>query len=268
MLLTAFVGMRLALKSPLPWLTVLYALVGIGLMACSAAVINHLVDRRIDLIMARTKLRPIATGKITPRNALIFSIILGLLGAMVLLWQVNVLTAILTFFTLIGYAVIYTMYLKRSTPQNIVIGGLAGAMPPMLGWVAMTGSVSLDSALLVAIIFIWTPPHFWALAIYRYNEYAKVEDIPMLPITHGIEYTKTQIILYSVLLLVTAALPYFSHLAGIIYLIGSLVFSVIFLYYAIRLKLSDDPIWGRTLFRYSIWYLALLFILLLIDHSF
>lgn len=267
MLLTAYVGMRLAVTGSLPWFTVAFGLIGIALMAGSAAVVNHLVDHRIDAIMARTKLRPIPTGKVAPLQAIIFSVILGISGFVILLCLVNWLTALLTFFTLLGYAVIYTMYLKRSTSQNIVIGGLAGAMPPMLGWVAMTGSISWDSAILVAIIFVWTPPHFWALAVYRHNEYAKIAQIPMLPITHGIEYTKTQIVLYSVAMLAVASLPYFSHLSGVIYLVGSSILGLVFLYYAIRMKLSDDISWGRTLFRYSILYLLLLFVLLLADHS-
>ncbi len=267
MLLTALVGMCLATKHPFPWFTSICGLVGIGLMASSAAVINHLVDSRIDAIMARTKLRPIPSGMVAPRQAMIFSAVLGLVGFIILIARVNVLTAILTFFTLIGYAVIYTMYLKRSTPQNIVWGGLAGAMPPLLGWVAITGSIDLPSIILVAIIFVWTPPHFWALAIYRHNEYAKVTDIPMLPITHGIDYTKRHIVWYSIALLIVASLPYFLHMSGWIYLLGSTLLGLSFLYYALRLRASKDVLLGRTLFRYSIVYLTLLFILLLIDHG-
>lgn len=267
MLLTAYVGMQLAVPGALPWLKIFFALVGIGLMASSAAVINHLVDHRIDAIMSRTQFRPIPSGAVAPWKAIVFSAVLGLFGFVILYTQVNILTAVLTFFTLIGYAFIYTMYLKRNTPQNIVLGGLAGAMPPLLGWVAMTGSIDMGGLILVAIIFVWTPPHFWALAIYRYNEYVKVAEIPMLPITHGIPYTKTHIILYSVLLLVVAWLPYFFNISGFIYFIGSTLLSLVFLYLAIRLKCSDDIRWGRTLFRYSIFYLTALFILLLVGHS-
>ncbi|MBX9705406.1 MAG: heme o synthase [Gammaproteobacteria bacterium] len=266
MLLTAYVGMQLAAPGKLPWLTVFFGLLGIGLMASAAAVVNHLVDYRIDAIMARTKYRPIPAGKITATKAIIFAAILGLIGFIILLLLVNTLTALLTFFTLLGYAVIYTMYLKRNTPQNIVLGGLAGAMPPMLGWTAISGSFDPNSLLLVAIIFIWTPPHFWALAIFRHTEYAKVENIPMLPITHGIEYTKTHVLLYTGLLLVVGWLPYIVGASGIIYFIGSTILGVIFLYYAIRLKLSSDVRWGQRTFRYSIVYLALLFIVLLVDH--
>lgn len=267
MLLTAYVGMQLATPGSLPWLKVLFGLLGIGLMASAAAVINHLVDSRIDALMARTKYRPIPAGKISTEKAIIFSIILGLIGFIILLFLVNMLTAMLTFFTLVGYAIIYTMYLKRNTPQNIVLGGLAGAMPPMLGWTAISGSFDPNSLLLVAIIFIWTPPHFWALAIFRHTEYAKVENIPMLPITHGIEYTKTQVLLYTGLLLVVGWLPYIVGSSGIIYFVGSTVLGAIFLYYAIRLRLSPDVRWGQRTFRYSIVYLALLFIVLLVDHA-
>ncbi len=265
MLLTAFVGMYLATPVSLPWSIVIYGLLGIGLMASSAAVVNHLVDHQIDAIMARTKLRPIPTGKIAPWKAIVFSIVLGAIGFVILIFLVNRLTAILTFFTLIGYAVIYTMFLKRTTSQNIVLGGLAGAMPPMLGWTAITGNFDPNSLLLVAIIFVWTPPHFWALAIYRHNEYAKIDGIPMLPITHGIDYTKTQVVLYSILLVVIAWLPTICGVSGWLYFIASTVLSLLFLYYAIRLKLSDDPRWGRILFRYSIIYLMLLFIVLFVD---
>jgi protoheme IX farnesyltransferase len=267
MLLTAYVGMHLAAPAMVAWQIIVFGLVGIGLMASSAAVVNHLVDHRIDAIMARTKMRPIPTGRVSPRNAIVFSVILGISGFVILWFLVNTLTAVLTLFTLVGYAFVYTLFLKRTTPQNIVLGGLAGAMPPMLGWLAVTGYFDVNSLILVAIIFVWTPPHFWALAVYRHNEYKKIAEIPMLPITHGIDYTKTHIVLYSVLLLVVAWLPYICNMSGVTYFIGATVLSIIFLYYAIRMKLSADVRWGRTLFRYSIIYLLILFIILFIDHS-
>lgn len=267
MLVTAYVGMHLATPAAVAWQIIVFGLLGIGLMACSAAVVNHLVDHRIDAVMARTKMRPIPTGKVSAQNAILFSAVLGIAGFIMLFTLVNQLTAILTLFTLVGYAFIYTMYLKRTTPQNIVLGGLAGAMPPMLGWLAVTGHFDANSLILVAIIFIWTPPHFWALAVYRNNEYKKIAEIPMLPITHGIEYTKTHIVLYSILLLVVAWLPYICNVSGLTYFVGSTLLSVVFLYYAIRMKLSNDVRWGRTLFRYSIVYLFILFIVLFVDHS-
>tara|TARA_R110000868_G_scaffold69261_1_gene204182 strand:- start:58293 stop:59198 length:906 start_codon:yes stop_codon:yes gene_type:complete len=266
MLITAYVGMHLATPGLVSLWIVCFGLLGIALMAGSAAVINHLVDSKVDAIMARTKLRPIPTGKIDPMNALVFAIVVGLVGFVVLMVLVNTLTAVLTFATLIGYAIIYTMFLKRTTPQNIVLGGLAGAMPPMLGWTAVTGTFEPNSLLLVAIIFIWTPPHFWALAIYRYNEYKKVADIPMLPITHGIPFTKTLILLYTVLLLAVSWLPFVVGMSGLTYFIGATVLGLIFLYYAVKLKINDDPKIGRATFRYSIIYLFILFVFLFVDH--
>jgi protoheme IX farnesyltransferase len=266
MLITAYVGMQLASPGFVPLLPTFWGLLGIGLMASSAAVVNHIVDQKIDAQMARTQLRPLPTGKMTTLNAAIFALVLAVSGFFILLMKVNILTAVLTFFTSIGYAFIYTVFLKRTTPQNIVWGGLAGAMPPMLGWTAITGNFEWQSLILVAIIFIWTPPHFWALAIYRFNEYKKIEHIPMLPVTHGIPYTKNSILVYSVLLLPVAWLPFFAGMSGLLYLAGSTILGGIFLYYAIRLKRSDNPIWGRTLFRYSIMYLLILFVVLFIDH--
>lgn len=264
MLLTAFVGMYLA-SAHFIWDKIFWGLIGIGLMASSAAVVNHLIDYQIDAIMARTKLRPIASGQVPIGSAILFSIILGVLGMFVLWHWVNIFTAILTFSTLIGYALIYTLFLKRTTSQNIVLGGLAGAMPPMLGWSAISGHFDPQSLLLVAIIFVWTPPHFWALAIFRHNEYAQVADIPMLPITHSIDYTKTQIVLYSLLLCVVAWLPTICGLSGYLYFVFSTVLGLVFLYYALRLKFSNNLRWGQKLFRYSIVYLMLLFIVLFLD---
>jgi protoheme IX farnesyltransferase len=265
MLITAYVGMALAVPGFVPWRPLICGLVGIGLLASSAAVINHLVDRKIDAIMWRTKYRPIATGKVKPLNALLFSLLLGISGFVILLLWVNTLTAILTAFTLVGYAIIYTMFLKHATPQNIVIGGLAGAMPPLLGWTAVTGTLDANAWLLVIIIFIWTPPHFWALAIYRLEEYKKAH-VPMLPVTHGVRYTKISIVIYTVLLLLVSILPFIFAMSGLIYLVGAIVLGLIFLFYALRLLLTDNIQWSMQTFRYSIIYLFLLFIVLFADH--
>jgi protoheme IX farnesyltransferase len=266
MLVTAYVGMQLASPGWVPLDLAFWGLLGIGLMSSSAAVINHIVDQEIDAKMARTKRRPLPTGKISTRNAALFASILGVAGFVILFFKVNGFTSVLTFFALIGYAVIYTMFLKRMTPQNIVWGGLAGAAPPLLGWTAITGYFQWNSLILVAIIFIWTPPHFWALAIYRFNEYKKIEHIPMLPVTHGIAYTKNSILVYSVLLLIVGWLPCMVGMSGLVYFVGSTILGGVFLYYALRLKLSSDPLGGRTLFRYSIIYLLILFIVLFLDH--
>ena len=266
MLVTAYVGM--ALSSPsflLPWQPLVFGLLGIGLLASSAAAVNHVIDRRIDAIMWRTKHRPVPMGKVSPRDAISFAIVLGVVGFLMLALLVNMLTAVLTLLTLVGYAVIYTMYLKRATPQNIVIGGLAGAMPPLLGWTAMTGQMSADAWLLVMIIFVWTPPHFWALAIYRYEEYKKA-DVPMLPVTHGIEVTKNSIVAYTLLLVAVSLLPYVIGMSGSLYVIGALILNAIFVYYVLRLKKSKDIIWGMRTFRYSIIYLFALFIIMFMDH--
>lgn len=265
MLATALVGMCLASPGPLDWWVVLKGISGIGLCAASAAAINQLVDRRADAIMARTYHRPIPKGKIAPGKALLFSVLLGLTGLAILIFTVNWLTALLTFLSLIGYACVYTMYLKRATPQNIVIGGLAGAAPPLLGWSAITGSLDPNALLLVLIIYIWTPPHFWALALHRKEDYAKA-DIPMLPVTHGDEFTKLLVLLYTVLLSVITPLPYVVHMSGICYLIGSTFLNVGFLYYAISLKMTQTPLIAVKTFKYSIYYLLVLFILLLLDH--
>ncbi len=265
MLLTAVVGMCLALPGAIPLPLFCFGLLGIALCASSAAAVNHLVDRKIDLIMARTKKRPVAQGKIPPVNAIIFAVVLGGLGMTILLLFVNTLTAVLTFATLIGYAGIYTGYLKRATPQNIVIGGLAGAAPPLLGWTAVTGTLAPESLLLVLIIYAWTPPHFWALAIYRYDDYAAV-NIPMLPVTHGIPYTKLNIVLYTVLLVVVTALPFAIGMCGWIYFLSALALGARFLFWAVKLKNSNKPRVAMQTFRFSIVYLMLLFMALLVDH--
>lgn len=265
MLLTAVVGMCLSMPGLLPLGPLVFGLLGIAFCAGSAAAINHLVDRHIDAIMARTQKRPIAQGKIPPSKAMIFALALGAIGMLILFELVNTLTAILTFISLIGYAVIYTGYLKRATPQNIVIGGLAGAAPPLLGWTAMTGQLSAEPLLLVLIIYTWTPPHFWALAIYRNKDYQSA-DIPMLPVTHGIEFTKLNILLYTILLWVVSALPYAIGMSGLLYLSGAMVLGGRFLYWAYKLKKTDNNRVAMQTFRYSIVYLMVLFIFLLLDH--
>ncbi len=262
---TAVVGMFLAVPGMPPWGALLWGTLGIGLQAASAAAVNQIIDRNIDARMARTCGRPLVTGSLTMTESIAFATIIGLLGFAVLWVFVNPLTAVLTQFTLIGYAGIYTLYLKRATPQNIVIGGAAGAAPPVLGWVAVTGEVHAHALILFAIIFVWTPPHFWALAIDRRDDYAKA-DIPMLPVTHGIEFTRTQVLLYTVLLLVVTVLPFATGMSGWLYLIGALVLGGVFLYYAIRLKWWPTPGLPMRTFGYSIVYLMGIFTLLLVDH--
>lgn len=265
LLVTAVVGMCMAVPGWVGWGVFAPAMIGIGLMSGSAAAINHLVDRHIDARMARTLRRPLPSGALSPRHVLGFSAIIGSLGFVVLAVWVNMLTAWLTFASLIGYAVIYTMYLKRATPQNIVIGGLAGAAPPLLGWTAVTNEIHPFAVLLVMIVFTWTPPHFWALAVHRANDYAKA-DIPMLPVTHGVEFTKTCILLYTILLAVICLLPYVVGMSGVIYLVGSSVLSIWFLVYAWKLKFSPTKHTAYNMFKFSIWQLFALFILLLVDH--
>ena len=265
MLLTAVVGMYLAVPGWVPVDLLFFATLGIGLTASSAAAINHLVDKRIDAIMARTKKRPVAKGKISPRNAIAFASFLGVLGMLVLVLWVNTLTAVLTFASLIGYAGIYTGFLKRATPQNIVIGGLAGAAPPLLGWTAVTGHLAPGALVLVLIIFTWTPPHFWALAIYRLDDYRQAE-IPMLPVTHGVAFTKLQIVLYTVLLLMVSVLPTVIGMSGFIYLAGALLLGGRFLQWAIKLYRTEKNVVAMQTFRFSIVYLMLLFVFLLVDH--
>jgi protoheme IX farnesyltransferase len=265
MLLTVLVGMYLAVPGWVALPIVAAGLVGIGFCAGSAAAINHLVDKRIDALMARTQKRPIARGQIRPSQALAFALTLGIIGLGVLLYFVNVLTACLTFLTLIGYAGIYTGYLKRATPQNIVIGGLAGAAPPLLGWTAVTNQLDPHALLLVLIIFTWTPPHFWALAIYRFKDYQHAQ-IPMLPVTHGIQYTKLHILLYTILLVAVSMLPFAVGMSGWIYLLGALLLGTRFLYWAIVLFRSKEPVVAMRTFRFSIVYLMLMFLILLIDH--
>ena len=265
MLLTVIVGMFLATPGLIPISTVFASLLGIGLCASSAAAINHIVDKRIDALMARTKKRPVAHGRVSVIDALWFALIIGISGLVLLVYFVNSLTALLTFITLIGYAGIYTGYLKRATPQNIVIGGLAGAAPPLLGWTAVSNQLDPQALLLVLIIFTWTPPHFWALAIYRFDDY-KHAEIPMLPVTHGIMHTKLNILLYTILLVVVTLLPFIVKMSGLFYLLGAILLGLRFLYWAILLYRSEDKADAMRTFRFSIVYLMLLFVFLLIDH--
>lgn len=265
MLLTAVVGMCLAVPGSLPVQQSLLGLIGIGAMAGSAAAYNHLIDRRIDAIMVRTHKRPLPSGDLGSGEVFLFSTLLGACGFVVLYWGVNALTAWLTFVSLLGYAVVYTLYLKRATPQNIVIAGLAGAMPPLLGWTAVTGELHGNAWLLVMIIFIWTPPHFWALAIHRREDYAKA-DIPMLPVTHGVEFTKTSILLYTILLSLVCLLPVLVGMSGVIYLSLSCVLSAGFIYHAWKLKYRSEDKSAIETFKFSIYHLMMLFVALLLDH--
>lgn len=265
MLLTTVVGMYLAAPGWVALDKLAWALLGIGLMAGSAAAVNHIIDQRIDVLMRRTEKRPLPTGTVTPREATLFAILLGSVGLLILALFVNDLTAGLTFLALIGYAGIYTLYLKRATPQNIVIGGLAGAAPPLLGWTAVTNHIDPHSLLLVLIIFVWTPPHFWALAIHRYQDYAKAE-IPMLPVTHGIVYTKRSIFLYTLLLLAVSLLPFATHMSGWIYVLGAVALGLGFVYWAWILLMTQRSDAAVKTFRYSVFYLMVLFIVLLFDH--
>ncbi|QYJ78705.1 heme o synthase [Shewanella acanthi] len=265
MLLTVLVGMCLAVPGSLPVKPLIAGLIGIAMMAGSAAAFNHLIDRRIDGLMARTYNRPLPKGRVLVSRALLFASLLGAVGFWILYAFTNPLTAWLTFASLIGYAVIYTAYLKRATAQNIVIGGLAGAMPPLLGWTAITNQFHGHALLLVIIIFTWTPPHFWALAIHRRAEYAKV-DIPMLPVTHGVEFTKTCILLYTVLLALACLLPVLVGMCGPIYFVCSSLLSTGFIYKAWQLKYQDRQGLAMQLFRFSIYHLMLLFMALLVDH--
>jgi protoheme IX farnesyltransferase len=238
---------------------------GIWLAASSAAAINQLLDSRIDAKMARTSWRPLVSGTLTSRQALAFALVLAALSMTVLVLWVNALTAVLTFLSLIGYAVVYTVFLKRATPQNIVIGGIAGAAPPALGWAAVTGELHAHALLLVLIIFVWTPPHFWALAIFRREDYARAM-VPMLPVTHGVEYTRWQILLYTVLLVIVTVLPWATGMSGLFYLGGALVLGLVFLWYAWKLLDPPDEFYPMRVFNYSIVYLMALFAFLLVDH--
>ena len=262
---TAVVGMFLAAPGWVPWQALIFGSLGIGLGAASGAAINHIVDQRADSVMVRTRRRPLPTGRMDATSALVFAALLCVLSMVVLVTMVNALTALLTLAAMVGYSVVYTIFLKRATPQNIVIGGAAGAMPPVLGWSAVTGTLDAQSLLLFLIIFAWTPPHFWALAIHRCNDYARA-NVPMLPVTHGIEYTRLQILLYTVLLVLVSMLPFVTHMSGLFYLLAALILGGIFLHYAINLyRGRDDGLPLRT-FVFSIYYLMGLFSALLVDH--
>ncbi|MEI8236886.1 MAG: heme o synthase [Methylococcaceae bacterium] len=265
MLFTAVVGMLLAMPTLPPIDLMIYGLFGIGFASASAAAINHFIDRHADANMRRTENRPLPQGTLSSANVLIFATVLGVSAMILLITKVNMLTAILTFLSLFGYAFIYTCYLKRATPQNIVIGGLFGSTPPLLGWCAMTGEVHPYALLLALIIFVWTPPHFWALAIARQEEYAKV-DIPMLPVTHGADYTRLQILLYTILLTIVTVLPYITGMSGLIYMGSTLILDIIFLYLVIIMMREKDNKTAMRTFWYSIVYITLLFAALLLDH--
>jgi protoheme IX farnesyltransferase len=262
---TALVGMFLAVPGMVPWDLLVLGTIGIGLGAASGAALNQIIDLAADAIMARTRARPLPTGQLTVTQALVFAVALGAASMAVLVLWVNVLTAVLTFLSLIGYAIIYTVFLKRITPQNIVIGGAAGAAPPVLGWTAVTGTVEADALLLFLIIFVWTPPHFWALALYRHQEYARA-GIPMLPVTHGNEFTRLHILLYTVLLTAVTVMPYATQMSGVFYLAVALALNALFLRHAWRLYASYSDAQARKTFFFSIQYLAILFAALLLDH--
>lgn len=264
---TAVIGMFMAVPGAVPLDILLLGTTGIALVAGAAAALNCLVEQKMDAVMARTKGRPLPQGKVSVPETLFFLLIVGGTGLFILYEWVNELTMWLTMGTFVGYAIIYTVILKPLTPQNIVIGGASGAMPPVLGWTAVTGEIASDALLLFLIIFAWTPPHFWALALYRKNEYASI-GMPMLPVTHGDQYTKLQVLLYTVILCVITILPYVTQMSGLIYLAGSTILNGIFLYYAIEIYRNYSDQLAREAFRYSILYLALLFVALLVDHYF
>ena len=265
MLICALVGMLLAEDSVSSISTIIVALLGIALCSGSAAAINQVIDRNADAAMTRTDQRPLPQGELSAFHASSFAFVIGVLGASILYLYINTLTMVLTLASLIGYAFIYTVYLKRATPQNIVIGGLAGAAPPLLGWASISNTIDPYALLLVLIIFVWTPPHFWALAIYRKEEYAK-ESIPMLPVTHGVAFTKLQIVLYTIILFIVSVLPYIVLMSGFVYLISAVVLSTTFMYYSIKLYFSNDDAVAMKTFNFSIYYIFLIFVALLCDH--
>jgi protoheme IX farnesyltransferase len=262
---TAVVGALLASPASPPLAALVWGNLGIALAAACAATLNHVLDRRVDAQMARTRARPLPSGALSERAALLFAALLGLSAMGILAFLVNPLTAVLTFLSLIGYAVIYTVWLKRATPQNIVIGGAAGAAPPVLGWTAVTGHVDANALLLFLIIFAWTPPHFWSLAIARREDYARA-GVPMLPVTHGVAYTRQQVLLYTVLLTLVTLLPFLTRMSGLIYLAAALLLNAGFLYYALALRLTAGAQLPMRVFRFSVKYLMWLFAALLIDH--
>lgn len=265
MLFTALVGMLIAAPLTLPFNTMFAAMVGIALVSAAAAAINHVADYRIDALMKRTKNRPLPSGALSAQEVLIFAGIIGTAGTLILVLWVNMLTAGLTLLSLVGYAVVYTRFLKYATPQNIVIGGAAGATPPMLGWTAATGQLDFGAFLLFLIVFVWTPPHFWALAMCRKEEYAKA-GIPMLPVTHGEDFTRLQILLYIILLTLVTMLPYATALSGPIYLFSAILLNAVFIYYGVVLRINHSPQKAMEAFGFSIVYIMLLFVALLVDH--
>ena len=264
MLFTALAGMFLAAPDPIPWVTMIAGTVGIALVAGAAAAINQVADHHIDAVMRRTRARPLPTGQLEKKQVLVFAVAIGSAGTLILALWVNLLTTALTLMSLVGYAVIYTRFLKYATPQNIVIGGAAGATPPLLGWTAVTGQVAPEALLLFLIIFVWTPPHFWALALYRRQDYADAK-VPMLPVTHGEDFTRLHILLYTILLTAVTMLPYIIGMSGPVYLFGVALLDGVFLYYAVGLKLTRGERWAKDTFAYSILYILLLFALLLFD---
>ena len=265
MLITAVIGMCMAVPGFVPWQPLVLGNIGIAFCAGAAAAINHVVDERIDQKMSRTTNRPVAQGRVSQSEAIVFATLLAILGTALLATTVNVLTAVLTVASLVGYAFIYTMFLKRATPQNIVIGGLAGAAPPLLGWTAVTGEIHAHGLLLVLIIFAWTPPHFWALAIHRKEEYAAV-GIPMLPVTHGNRFTALHILLYTILMFLITLLPYITLLSGWIYALAATLLGLRFLYWSIEILREKNPDAPMATFKFSITYLMVLFIAMLADH--
>ena len=264
---TAVIGMFMAVPGAVPMDILILGTVGIALVAGAAAALNCLVEQKMDAVMARTKGRPLPQGKVSVPETTFFLLIVGGLGLFILYEWVNELTMWLTLATFVGYAIIYTVILKPLTPQNIVIGGASGAMPPVLGWTAVTGDIAADSLLLFLIIFAWTPPHFWALALYRKNEYASI-GMPMLPVTHGDQFTRLHVLLYTVILCIVTILPYITQMSGLIYLVSSILLNGVFMYYAIEIYRNYSDQLAREAFRYSILYLALLFVALLVDHYF
>ncbi|MEK7779226.1 MAG: heme o synthase [Pseudomonadota bacterium] len=262
---TAVIGMFLAVPGAVPLDTLFLGTIGIALVAGAAAALNCLVEQKMDAVMARTKGRPLPLGKVSVSETLFFLMLVGGTGLFILYHWINELTMWLTLATFVGYAIIYTVILKPLTPQNIVIGGASGAMPPVLGWTAVTGEITSDALLLFLIIFAWTPPHFWALALYRKKEYASI-GMPMLPVTHGDQFTRLHVLLYTVILCIVTILPYITQMSGLIYLVGSSALNAVFMYYAIEIYRNYSDQLARNAFRYSILYLALLFVVLLVDH--